>query len=111
MDDETVRLAARLARQAGMIHPLDWVKVYESHTPYEWSLQVALNAVEPWGEDRADLREARNTAFLIGTNRTEPMPDDDFHELLKSLARYLKIHQEPEKVVSAKMLRAALGEA
>lgn len=35
--------------------------MYESHTPYEWMVQVCLAAVDPRGDDRADLRAAFNT--------------------------------------------------
>jgi hypothetical protein len=56
-----LRLAARLAREAGGVHPSDWIAVYESHTPLEWMVQLCLSYVDPWGDDRADLRAAFNT--------------------------------------------------
>ena len=65
MLDGDIRLAAKLARAAGLVHPMDWVKVYESHNEYEWRMQIALMQVEPWGEDRADYRAAMNTAMMV----------------------------------------------
>lgn len=111
MTDETTRLAARIARLEGHTHPLAWVKVYEDHTPYEWAVQLALAAIEPWGEDRADLRAAVNTAQLVASNRTEPMEDGKFTAMVRSLARYLKCHEDPHQVVGPKAMRQALGDS
>ena len=74
-------------------------------------MQVALSQVEPWGDDRADLREARNAAHVIAAQRLEPMSDEQFGDLLDALARYLKIHETPEQVVGSRALRQAMGEA
>ena len=111
MDDETTRLAARLARQEGRTHPLDWVRLWQEHTPYEWAVQVALCGVEPWGEERTDLRDARNTAHVVAACRPEAMSEDDFQRLTLGLARYLKCDAVPEEVVGPRAMRQALGEA
>ncbi|MEI8016870.1 MAG: hypothetical protein WCH39_01665 [Schlesneria sp.] len=97
MSDGDARLAARLARQAGLYHPKDWVKVYESHTPYEWLIQVALSKVDPWGDDRDDERAARMTAnFILSQMSSENAPD--YQTLVDGLKNYLPIHQPDEEV-------------
>jgi len=111
MDDETTRLAARLARQEGQTHPLAWVQLWLNHTPYEWAVQVALCGVEPWGDERADIREARNAAHLIAAIRRDmPLSDDEFRELQRGLARYLKCDPELEEVLGPQAMRQALGD-
>jgi hypothetical protein len=110
MEDETTRLAARLARQEGKTHPMDWVETYERHTAFEWLIQMVLARLDPWGDDRADMREARNAAHVVAA--TVGMTDEEkFHELVESLRDYLPHKKEPEKVVGARALRQALGDA
>lgn len=67
------------------------MNVYESHTPYEWAVQTALSIVDPWGDDRADLRAAVNTMALY------PAPEGR-EEAAASLTGYLKINQRVETV-------------
>ena len=83
-------MAARLARAMGRVLPRDWVDVYESHTPYEWQLQKILAVVDPWGDDRADLRTATNTMAVI------PGGEYDRQQLMDSLVGYLKINEREE---------------
>lgn len=86
-----MRLAARLARAAGRVHPQDWLSFYESHTPFEWQLQETLAVVDPWGDERDDLRAAVNTMIAI------PHSDEvDRMEVMEHLTGYLKIHAGDE---------------
>lgn len=92
-------MAARLARASGRVHPKEWVEIYESHTPYEWLMQRTLAAVDPWGDDRDDLRAALNTlANYPGTG--------DKQELLQALLGYIEINKAAEHVGPADMRRA-----
>lgn len=66
---------------------MEWVEVYESHTPYEWLVQQVLAALDPWGDDRADMRAANNTlATLTG--------EFDREEMFDQLQHYLKINAD-----------------
>jgi hypothetical protein len=88
--DPTLLLAARLARAAGRVHPSDWIKVYESHTPYEWMVQVCLaRIVDPWGDDRADWRAAINTVNSIPLSE-----DDDPQKIFSGLRNYITPDEE-----------------
>lgn len=88
-------MAARLARVAGLYHPLDWVRVYESHTAYEWTVQRILAMVDPWGDARADVRHAVNTAAIVSSQQVE-RDEDDAAQLIDGLRKYLNVHN-PEK--------------
>lgn len=81
---------------------MDWVEVYESHTPYEWLVQQVLAVVDPWGDDRDDLRAAVNTMAAI------PAGDFDRNEFRESLRSYLKINEQPEESVGPAGLRMML---
>lgn len=78
----------------GLVHPRDWIRVYESHTPYEWKVQVALSIVDPWGDDRADRRAALNTI------KAHPIDDEAIPVLLGC---GLKINEHEEEVGPAQM--------
>ena len=93
-------MAARLAREMGRVHPKDWVEVYESHTPYEWLLQKCLAVVDPWGDERADLRAA------VHTMARTPSGDFDRNEMMDSLIGYLKINERQAVSLSPAQLRA-----
>ena len=34
---------------------MDWVEIYEAHTPYEWAMQKMLMLVDPWGDVVLDM--------------------------------------------------------
>lgn len=87
------------------------MRLWEAHTPYEWAVQIALSHVEPWGDERADIREARNTAHLIAAGRPDALSDDEFRGLVIDLARYLKCDAPPEPTVGPRAIRQALGDA
>lgn len=81
-------MAARLARAEGDVHPLAWVRLYDSHTPYEWKVQRALAIVDPWGDDRADRRAALNTLA------SHPI-EEETAQMLKGCG--LKINEQEEE--------------
>lgn len=95
MLDGDIRLAAKLARAAGLVHPMDWVKVYESHNEYEWRMQIALMQVEPWGEDRADFRAAMNTAMLVEAQAAE-QDQKRASSVIHQMRTYLPFYQKDE---------------
>lgn len=74
---------------------MDWVRIWESHNEYEWTLQRVLMAIEPWGEARADLRAAVNTAQVVVSNSSEAS-SGAVGELVDQLSHYLKIHRPNE---------------
>ena len=73
---------AKVARSVGR---LDFWNVYAEMTPYEIAITQGLWNLEPWGDDRADLRDAVNTAVQSGVN-------DD--EAFNSLNNYLPVKLE-----------------
>ena len=96
-----MRLAARLARAAGRVHPMDWVELYESHTTTEWLVQMGIGIVDPWGDDRADLRAAHNTLAVASS--------EDPQCLFNALRGYLKINERTQVVGPAAMRRLIEG--
>ncbi len=78
---------------------MDWVAVYESHSPYEWIVQVALSIVDPWGDDRDDLRAETNTLAIVAQT----------NESLLRLTNYLKIHERQDAVGPAAMRQMIEG--
>ncbi len=108
MADGTARLAARLARQMGKVHPRDWVEVYESHTPFEWALQLALERIEPWGDERADLRMGFAVARLWLKDR-ESVSDDDVEAVAREFASYLQVQGPAEEQADLKALQRMKG--
>lgn len=45
--------------------------------------------IDPWGEDRADLRQAINTASMIGALSLGEITDEQFNEQINALRNYL----------------------
>ncbi len=109
MTDEDLRLAAKLARAAGLVHPSDWVKVYDSHTPHEWAVQVALAAVDPWGDDRADLRAANNSLHMILSQAFGKVDQQAIDKLAVALQHYLKVQEPPSQVTTPRQARLLMG--
>lgn len=60
---------------------------------------MAAESVEPFGDERADLRAAWNTRELMTVMAAE-MSDQTFRELLERLLGYLKVNQPQEQYVS-----------
>lgn len=90
MSDPSARFAAKLARSVGR---LDWWNVYDEHTPYEWALQVAMFAAEPWGEDREDLRMALAAALNQSAHAAEPVQAEKLSEMFDQYRKYLPVHR------------------
>lgn len=79
---------------------MDWVAVYENHTPYEWKMQQAREMVDPIGEDRADMRAAFNTFAAMRS---------DNPELLRLLMSYLPFRQTEQAAGPASMRQLIEG--
>ena len=69
-----------------------WVEMFESHTPYEWRMQQARAIVDPWGEDRADVRSQINTSQLIAASQPENTELRD--ATAKAVAAYYETEQD-----------------
>ena len=66
------------------------MEFFEEHTRYEWALLQAAQSVDPCGEERADIRDAINTAAIMSAFAKV----DDFGKLVEQLQKYLKIHEQ-----------------
>lgn len=67
MRDFEAKFAAELARSLGRF---DWWNLREEHTPFQWQVQLAMYVASPFGERRADLRQAISTANLMACQMT-----------------------------------------
>jgi hypothetical protein len=65
----------------------------EELTPRQLNVLMAYAAIEPFGEERADLRSACHTARLMESLGAKGVDPAD-------LARYLQIHQDDEKAAA-----------
>lgn len=72
---------------------LDWWRIKDEHTPFEWACQVARSIVEPWGDERDDLRAAWNTLKLMQFG--EKPTDEELAGILDNLRFYLKSNVPP----------------
>lgn len=88
--------------------PGDWLDVYVSHTPYEWSVQCALADVEPWGEDREDFRAAVNTLRIVMCLATKELSEQEIINVLNGLRFYLKCNQVTEEIADPKLVKRIL---
>ncbi len=86
------------------------MEVYDSHNSFEWAVQVVLSKVDPWGDERTDIRDARNVAHIVASNGGCE-GEDGFKSLVKELRNYLLYQQEKEQAVGARALRQALGDS
>ena len=87
---------AKLARSVGR---LDFDRLYYELSPYELSVHLALFEIEPWGDDRADLRAALNTIKQVAAFTGES-DDNVLQEVFEGTARYLAVSKPPEKILS-----------
>ena len=85
----------------------DWWRIKSLHTPYEWALQIAMQSVEPIGEDRADLRAAVNTANLIVSQSTD-VTNEQATSLIESMRGYLRVNQREPEVAGPAAIRQAI---
>jgi hypothetical protein len=76
---------------------MDWWNIKAEHTPYEWACQVALYSVCPFGERRADMRAAVNSARLIAAQSMSKTTADDFIANARLLQQYLKCEQDHDE--------------
>ena len=70
----------------------DWWRIKGMHTPYEWALQVAAESIDPFGEERADIRAAVNTANLMAAQSSN-VTNDQVQTMIDSLRSYLQVNQ------------------
>ena len=62
----------------------------DEHTPFEWQTQLALYVVAPYGERRADLRQAISTANLMACQMSaENATAEWFTDTVVALCDYL----------------------
>ena len=106
MEDDDARLAEKVARAHGR---LDYVNVYREHTPHEWLVRKLLYQIEPFGEDRADLRAAVNTLRLVQMWASEPLTESQCEQEINNLRFYLKVNQPPEIVLTPAQAQAMHG--
>lgn len=87
-----------LARQEGKTHIRDAVKIFESHTNYEWLLQIALNEIGVSGNRREDLRMGWLAAAIIANDpmRTEPISSHKLKNIAAACASYMNF-LDPDK--------------
>jgi hypothetical protein len=91
-------LARRLAFAVGKYHPIDWAKLRDSHTPYEWAVQEICQSIDPIGEERADMRSAAAVFQIV-----QALLPDASIETLRALAdgarNYLAINAPKDEPV------------
>lgn len=96
MTDEEARFAFKLARLMNRVG--DWWNIKGEHTPYEWAMQQAMFLVEPYGEDRADLRAAHNTIAMCLAQASAMPSEEVIAEVENALRFYLQCNQPEEEV-------------
>ena len=102
MADPEVRFAAEFGRS---VNRWDWWNLRKEHTPFQWALQQTLARVQPYGEQRADMRAAMMTANLMAMQSSKPVDDVDFSEMVESLMSYLKDASDYEDVTDIEAAR------
>ncbi len=95
MSDADARFARRLGFRVGR---WDWWNLWKEHTPYEWALQKLADLVEPLGEERADMRDARNTTRMILAWAPEAS-QSDLESEAESLRNYLAVNQPQDETL------------
>jgi hypothetical protein len=75
---------------------LDWWKIKDEHTPFQWALQYTAESVRPSGEDRDDLRQAWIAANLLRAQMAEKLNEEEFKELVIHLCQYMKDNSDSE---------------
>lgn len=93
MNDGEAMFLRKLAFAVGR---LDFWNLTKELTPFQMAIHRAAWAIEPMGEDRADLREAVNTM----ANSPVKLTKDQVHNHLKVLTEYLPVHNRPEEVMT-----------
>lgn len=86
----------RLARHEGKTHPRSWVELFDSHTLYEWNLQIALDTIEPVGEKRDDIRIGWLASIIVAVNSAEQKTAREIKNMAESFAHYLRLRYPDE---------------
>lgn len=68
---------------------LDWWNIKAEHTPYEWTVQIAMSEAEPFGDERADMRHAVLVANQMAASAGGKLSDEEFAGLIRALSDYL----------------------
>lgn len=106
MSDGEARFARKLGLAVGM---WDWWRIKGLHTPQEWALQLAAESIDPYGEERDDMRAAINTANIIASNSVD-VSSEQMGEMIDGLRSYLSVNQIKPEVVGAAAIRRLMGE-
>ena len=80
-----------------MVGRLDWWNIPAEHTSYEWSLQIAMYEICPFGERRQDLRSGHHVSNLIAAQQMVTMAEDEFHDLKDLMCSYLPCDRDTEE--------------
>lgn len=79
---------------------LDFWNLTKEMTSFQLAVHQAAMAIEPVGEDRADMRMAMQTLAIVQAQRTKPMTSDEIESVFKGLLSYLPVHQEQKRSVT-----------
>lgn len=71
-------------------------------------MQLALSEVEPWGDERADIRQAVSTGHIVLSQSSETT-DEQRAELFDVLQFYLPVNK-PQEVILTPAAAAAANE-
>lgn len=82
----------------------DWWNLKAEHTAWEWAAQLAMYAVAPFGERRADIRAAFNTANLMAVQAGN-MKTADFRGAVEHLCDYMPCDRDGEEFVDLDALK------
>lgn len=100
MKDGEARFAFKIAL---LVHRYDFWNIRDEMSAYEWAMLKAMFLVEPWGEDRADIRAQVNTNYLCAAQGAQ-LDDDD----LSRLRFYLKANAPKDEPLSPEQQRILL---
>lgn len=87
MNDWQARFLAKVAFAAGRV---DFWNLENELTPSELVALQVLYSIEPWGEDRADLRAAVNTTVSAG------VAQDAIENAIAGLTGYLEVNRQDQ---------------
>lgn len=108
MGDGLTLFAIKLGRAVGR-HDFD--VMWGELNLWQQSMHIAAALIEPFGEDRADLREAHLTLHLMQAISHKAFTDEEASEIQGNLQRYLRIHGEAKKAAPSPEEAARQGKA
>lgn len=83
----------------------------DEHTPFQWQVQIALYIAAPYGERRADLRQAVSTANLMACQMSaENATAEWFSDTVHALTDYLPTGDDGPDYQALKMIGTNNGE-